>query len=311
MRATVGLDALEAGAGSSVTIGTFDGVHLGHRALTARAIDDARERRVRSVAVTWDRHPNETLRPEKTPPLLTTSARKVELLEEMGLDQVAVLPFDEELSQWPPERFAEQVLAEGLGVHAVFVGEGWRFGHRAAGDVSLLDKLGQELGFEVHEVRLVEVDGEPVSSTRTRLAVSAGEMELARALLARPFDLDGVVIRGAERGHSLGFPTANLALEPALAHPARGVYAGRARAGEQWYPAAINLGVNPTFGGDPTSSPLRVEAYLLGFSGDLYGQTLRVEFWQRLRDEIKFDGRDALVEQMRTDVERTAALLGA
>ncbi len=308
MKTVVGLAAVDAADQSAVTIGTFDGVHLGHRALIARTVDFASGRR--SVAVTWDRHPNETLRPEHVPPLLTTPERKIELLGELGLDEVVVLPFDESFSRWPPERFARDVLAGALRAQAVCVGSGWRFGHRAQGDAVLLAKLGAELGFQVEEVPLAEVAGAAVSSSRTRQAVADGDMELARALLGRPFDLDGVVIEGDKRGVELGFPTANFALDESLAHPPRGVYAGRARANDIWHPAAINLGVNPTFGGDPRTSPLRVETYLVGFDGDLYGQALRVEFWKRLREEVKFDGREALIAQMARDVEATTSLVG-
>lgn len=298
-------------APSAVTIGTFDGVHVGHRVLIARAMTVAAASSLRSVAVTWDRHPMATLRPDKVPPLLTPPERKVELLEGTGVDVMVELPFDEELSRWAPERFAERVLATGVSATAVIVGDGWRFGHKAAGDVALLADLGRDLGFTVEALPLTEVAGEPVSSSRVRAAVAAGDMDLARMLLGRPFDLSGQVIHGDDRGAELGFPTANVAPEAGLARPPRGVYAGRVRTGDDWYQAAINVGVNPTFGGDPASSPVRVEAYLLDFDADLYGEVIRTEFWARLRDERKFESVEDLIAQMKADVEAARSLVPA
>jgi riboflavin kinase/FMN adenylyltransferase len=309
VRTVVGLDALTPSTqGSAVTIGTFDGVHLGHRALIARTIAEAQARDIAAVAVTWDRHPNVTLRPDRVPPLLTTPERKVELLAETGLDLLVIVPFNKELSQWPPERFVVDVLAAGLAATAVLVGEGWRFGHKAVGDVALLAQLGEGLGMEAYGVELAELAGEPVSSSRVRAVIETGDMEMASTLLGRPFDLDGTVVHGDDRGASLGWPTANFELDPAMVRPPRGVYGGRARVGDTWYGAATNLGVNPTFGGDPGSVAPRVEAYLLDFEGDLYGEVLRVEFLTRLRDELKFDTQQELIEQIAKDVAATRAL---
>lgn len=311
MKPLVGLDALSSAGieSSSVTIGTFDGVHIGHRTLIAQTIEDAARRESESVALTWDRHPNETLRPERTPPLLTTPERKIELLAETGLDRILVLPFDRDFSQWAPERFVKEVLVAGLAAEAVFVGSGWRFGHRAMGTTDLLVEMGADLGFETLPTALEEVGGEPVSSSRVRRAVAAGDVTEARVLLGRPFDIDGPVVKGDARGEGLGFPTANIELDPRLAHPPRGVYACRARVEDIWYAAATNLGVNPTFGGDPEKIPPRVEAYLLDFHGDLYGKTLRVEFHVRLRDELKFDSAEALVSQIGQDVDAVRRVL--
>jgi riboflavin kinase / FMN adenylyltransferase len=295
---------------TAVTIGTLDGVHLGHQALLARSNGKAREESCESVAVTWDRHPNETLRPERVPLLLSSLERKLELFEEHGMDATLVLSFDVELSTWPPERFVQTVLAEGVHAKWVIVGSDWRFGHRAAGDVPLLTELGRTAGFEAEGVKLREVAGGPVSSSRVRQAVANGDVNLAHTLLGRPFDLDGKVVPGDARGRTLGVPTANIPLGPQMAHPLRGVYAGRARAGHDWYAAAINVGVNPTFGGDPLATPPWIEAHLLGFEGDLYGQSLRVEFWRRLRDEAKFETTQALVDQIEQDVELTRRVVG-
>ena len=310
MRTIVGLRNLEAPErGSAITIGTFDGVHLGHRALIARAVASAGELGCVSVVLTWDKHPNEVVHPERVPPLIATPERRIELLAERSPDLLVTLQFDHELSQWSPERFVEEVLVKGLAARTVFVGENWRFGKGATGTAQLLRELGSELGFEAEPVSLEQIEGERVSSSRIRKAVGNGDVALAGEMLGRPFDMDGIVVHGDARGRGLGFPTANVALDPKLVHPARGVYAGRARVKDVWYTAAINVGVNPTFGGDTDSTPLRVEAFLLDFDGDLYDQPIRIEFHERLRDEERFDGPEALIAQMRADVEQTRRLI--
>jgi riboflavin kinase/FMN adenylyltransferase len=303
----VGLDALEPPPeGTALAIGTFDGVHLGHRALIARALHDARQRGLRSAVLTWDRHPVATLRPGSEPPLLTSLERKIELIEPLGVDDVAVLGFDRDFSRLSPERFVTEVLVRRLGTRGVWVGAGWRFGRRAAGDVALLAELGRRLGFDAHGVTLAEVAGGPASSSRARAAVASGDLELAHALLGRPFDLDGTVIHGHHRGRSLGYPTANLLVEEGLVRPPRGIYAGEGVLADRRYRAAISVGVNPTFGGDDSSS-VRVEAYLLDFDEAIYGRVLRVSFERRLRDERRFDSVNELVEQMARDVQEAAA----
>jgi riboflavin kinase/FMN adenylyltransferase len=308
MRTVFGLDGLEpAVPGAAVTIGTFDGVHLGHRSLMARTVELAGANGLVSMVITWDRHPFETLRPERVPPLLTTAERRTEAIESVGVDALAILAFDTELSSWPPERFAADVIAKKVGGRAVVVGKGWRFGHGAVGDVGLLTSLGDELGFTVTTMDLTDVGGEPVSSSRARSAVAAGDMELARALLGRPYDMDGREVRGAGRGASLGYPTANLEHDPTVAVPARGAYAGRARARGEWFAAAVSVGVAPTFGGD---SAVTVEAHLLDFNADLYDETLRVEFWKHLHDDVAFASVADLVAQIDADVDATRALAG-
>jgi riboflavin kinase/FMN adenylyltransferase len=304
----VGLTALEPPAGGAVvTVGTFDGVHLGHRALISAAVSRARALGVAAVVVTWDRHPNETLRPGRVPAALTSRARKAELLESTGADVAAVLAFDEELSRWPPERFASDVLARGLGARCVVVGEGWRFGHRASGDAALLAQIGERLGFEVEVHALAHAHGGEISSSRVRAAIASGDVELAAQLLGRPHELEGRVIRGEQRGRALGYPTANLDVEPALARPARGVYAGEAVVADTKRAAAVNVGYNPQFGGDPATDPLRIEVHLLEFDGDLYESVLRVGFLRRLRDEQTFSSVDALVAQIARDVDAVRA----
>jgi riboflavin kinase / FMN adenylyltransferase len=292
---------------SAVTIGTFDGVHLGHQALLRTTLETASRRGLGAVALTWDRHPAMTLRPEVAPPLLTSTERRLELLAQGGIE-VAVLPFDDVLSHLSPEDFAAEILARRLNARAVIVGRGWRFGHRARGDVATLQELGTRLDFDVLPQPLTEARGGPVSSTRIRAAVAAGDMDETGGLLGRRWDFDGTVIHGDKRGAGLGYPTANLLLDPALARPARGIYAGRAQRNGSSHPAAVSVGVNPQFGGEPGRSPVRIEAYLLDFEGDLYGEVLRVELHAKLRDERAFDSVEQLVRQMDLDVEATRAL---
>ncbi len=294
----------------AVTIGTFDGVHLGHRSLIARCVARARDEGIEAAIVTWDRHPFMTLRPEHAPPMLSSPERKIELLEGTGADVLVVIPFDEEFSHWPPERFVDDVLVRGLGARAVVIGDGWRFGHKAAGDVDLLRHLGERDGFAVETIELQgSGDREIVSSSRIRDLVTSGAMEDARSLLGRPFDIDGLVVHGDGRGRDLGFPTANLEFDASIARPPRGVYAGRIHVGDSYLPAAISVGVNPTFGGQVGVSPIRIEAFILDFDGDIYGGVVRLEFWSRLRDELKFDSVDDLVAQMASDVDLTRSLV--
>lgn len=308
----MGLGALplEDVAGTVVTIGTFDGLHLGHRALINRTIAAAAEHGLESCVLTWDRHPALTLRPDTAPPSLASPERKVELVEELSPDLLVVLPFNTDLAAMEATDFATQVLARGLHARLVVVGEGWRFGRKAAGDTAVLSEIGRREGFDVDAVTLEQVTGDKVSSTRVRRAVSEGQLGLARDLLGRPFDIDGEVEHGDHRGKSLGVPTANVTPEPSLVRPPRGVYAGRARVGDVWYSAAINVGVNPTFGGDEATTPVRVEAYLLDFDADLYGHWVRIEFWERLRDELRFESSQDLIAQMHRDIDQTRAIIG-
>lgn len=311
MRTYVGLGALpiEEDRGTVITIGTFDGVHLGHRMLIAKVIADAHASDLDACVVTWDRHPAVTLRPDKAPPALSSPERKIELIGELDPDLLVVLPFDTELSTMEAEDFAGSVLSKGLHARKVIVGEGWRFGRKARGDTDLLSEVGKGAGFTVEPVELQNVAGDVASSTRIRKLLAAGEMVAARELLGRPFDLSGVVTHGDGRGKDLGIPTANVHPDPSLVRPPRGVYAGRSRVEGLWYTAAINVGVNPTFGGDESTTPVRVEAYLLDFDADLYGETIRVEFWKRLRDEKRFESAEALIDQMHADIETTRNLI--
>lgn len=305
MRILQGTRSLPVEEPASVTIGVFDGVHAGHRAVIGRAVEVARERDLRSVAVTFDRHPLETLSPGKTPKLLTTPRRKAELIDALGVDVLFVLEFTEEVSRWSPEDFVDRVLVRGLRARHVAVGASFTFGHRAAGTVAKLAELGIRHGFTAEGLETVLVDSRRVSSSSIRDALSAGDLEWPELALGRRYAVEGAVVPGAGRGRDLGFPTANLRTPDGILLPGRGVYAGRATAGDTSWPAAINIGVNPTFGREP----LHLEAYLLGFDGDLTGAVLAVEFWARLRDEVRFDGPAELGRQIARDVEATRRLV--
>ena len=305
MQIIQGTSSLPVDGPSSVTIGFFDGVHLGHQAVIRRTVELAGAHALRPTAVTFDRHPLQTLSPGKVPPLLTTLRAKAELIEAIGVERLFVLEFTEEVSRWPPEVFVDRVLARGLEARQVVVGANFTFGHRAAGNVDVLKELGAGAGFDVEGVGLFTLAGRRVSSTSVREALAEGDLDWPQQALGRRYSVEGTVVPGAGRGRDLGFPTANLRTPPGLQLPGRGVYAGRAGTGGMWWKAAINVGVNPTFGREP----LHVEAYLLDFDGTLSDEVLAVEFWARLRDEVRFDSPDALTRQMGDDVERTRGLV--
>jgi riboflavin kinase / FMN adenylyltransferase len=306
MEVLQGIGSFRPDGGSAVTVGFFDGVHVGHQAVIRRTVEAARERSLRSVALTFDRHPREVLTPHDVPQLLTTLRRKAELIETLGVELLAVMEFDQDVSRWPPERFVDQALADGLGIQHAVVGANFTFGHKAAGTTEVLAELGRARGFGVERVALTELDGRPVSSTSIRRALAEGDLSWPRRALGRRYAVEGTVVPGAGRGRDLGFPTANLRTPARILLPGRGVYAGRAHAGGEWWTAAINVGTNPTFG----EEPIHVEAFLLDFEGDLQGSVVTVEFWERLRDELRFETAEALALQMKDDVARARALLG-
>jgi riboflavin kinase/FMN adenylyltransferase len=275
-----------------LAVGEFDGVHLGHREVIRGA----------DTVLTFEPHPRLVVAPEAAPKLLTSLAVKSELIAGLGVEELVVVPFDASFARQSPQAFVDHVLVEALGARVVAVGENFRFGHKAAGDVGLL--RGQA-AFETRVARLVEVDGEVVSSSHVRGLVTAGDVRAAAHFLGAPFQLRGVVAHGDERGRALGYPTANLVPDPALVCPGHGVYACRAaiRAGDGTWrslAAATSIGVRPTF---VTGRGVLIEAYLLDFDGDLYGQELRLHFLERLRGEKRFDSVDALVVQMAADVD--------
>ncbi len=308
------LEALDpARPGAVVTIGAYDGVHLGHRLVIGEVCRLAHDRGLRSVVVTFDRHPAQVVRPESAPALLTSLDERLELLASTGIDATMVVTFDETRMNEPPEEFVREVLVDALNVKVVVVGDDFHFGRERKGNVELLIRLGAELGFEVVGLDLVGSDGHPtsgmkVSSTQIRQVLKAGDVVRAGELLGRPHEVRGVVVHGDARGRQLGFPTANVAVDPEICLPADGIYAG-------WYfrpdgtglPTAINLGRRPTFYAAQPYSLL--EAFILDFSGDLYEEVARVQFVQRLRAEMKFESIDALIDQMSADVSHAREIL--
>lgn len=296
-------------APSVVTIGFFDGVHRGHQTIIRRAVHDADERGVRSVAVTFDRHPMEVVRPGSQPRYLQSRDRKVTALVDQGVDLVLVLPFDLARSQQSPEDFVATVLAGPLRAVKVVVGANFRFGHRAAGDVVTLADLGSVHGYETEAVTLLHHGDTPISSTEVRDHLERGDVAWAAEALGRPFVLEGAVVRGDGRGRSIGIPTANVEVDERMQVPAGGVYAGHATVvgHEGTHPCVVNIGTRPTFGGETVT----VEAHLLDGERDLYGEHLAVAFVDRLRDEQRFDGVDALVAQIHADIDRARDLLRA
>ncbi|HVM14001.1 MAG TPA: bifunctional riboflavin kinase/FAD synthetase [Egibacteraceae bacterium] len=304
-RVVTGLEGVEA-APSVVSIGFFDGVHRGHQTIIRRAVRAAEQLGVRSAVVTFDRHPMEVIRPGSQPKLLMTLARRAQTLAEQGVDLVVVMPFDDELRHRSPEGFVDLVLVQPLQAVRVVVGANFRFGHKAAGDVAMLTDLGPSRGFTVEGITLLELDDTVISSTEIRACVEQGDVERAAQLLGRPHLVDGVVVRGDQRGQTLGFPTANLQVGRRVAVPARGIYAGHCHLPDgAAQPCVTNVGVNPTFGGQE----LRVEAHLLDYTGDLYGLAVAVDFRHRIRDEERFDDVPALVTQIGEDVDTARRLL--
>ncbi|MDM4723111.1 bifunctional riboflavin kinase/FAD synthetase [Micromonospora sp. WMMA1363] len=304
-----GYDAAPGGWGRSVvTIGVFDGVHQGHQATIGHAVARAGELGVTSVVVTFDPHPAEVVRPGSHPAVLTEPARKAELIEALGVDVLCVVPFTPEFSRLPAEEFAHDVLVEHLHAARVVVGDNFRFGHRAAGDVALLERLGRTFGFAVEGAPLVSAAGTVFSSTYIRSCVDAGDVMAAAVALGRPHRLEGVVVRGDQRGRELGFPTANLLCHRYAAIPADGIYAARLvrRGHREPLMAAVSVGTNPTFSGRER----RVEAYVLDFAGDLYGERLALDFVAHLRGQVRYDSIEPLVAQIAEDVERTRLALG-
>lgn len=310
-----GLEAVPTGWGHCVvTIGVFDGVHRGHQSIIGEAVRTATDRGVPSVLITFVPHPSEVVRPGSHPPVLTSIVRRAELVEDLGVDVFCALPFTLELSRMAPDEFVHEALVDRLHASAIVVGQNFRFGHKAAGDVALLERLGHTFGFTTKGVTLLTDDDVVLSATYVRSCVTAGDMRTAARVLGRPHRVDGVVERGDARGRGLGFPTANLRTDAWTAVPADGVYATRVVRLDEWgrtLPdgdlgiAAVSVGTNPTF----EVRQRRVEAYLLDFEGDLYGAVLGVEFVDRLRGMERFDSVDALIDQMHADVKRTRELL--
>jgi riboflavin kinase/FMN adenylyltransferase len=283
---------------SAVALGVFDGVHLGHRAILGLAVARARDAGLTAVACTFDPHPMEVLQPDRAPLAITTLEERLGLIEGCGVDETVVLPFTPGFAAMEPEAFVQDVLLARFGAREVVVGFNHRFGRGARGDVALLRTLGTRLGFRTHVAEPLVVAGVTVSSTEIRAALQRGDLDAAGRLLGRPYTLIGAVGRGAGRGRTLGFPTANLIpARPVLVAP--GVYACMAEVAGQKERAVVNVGIRPTFG----ETTLAVEAYLLDFAGDLYGQTMTLTFVSRIREERRFPSIQALTEQIQADAE--------
>ena len=303
------------GPGTAITIGAYDGLHLGHRAVIDRVRSTAADRGLSSGVVTFDRHPASVVRPESAPKLLCDLDQKLELLESTGVDLAVVITFDEERSTETAEDFVQSVLVDCLRARAVIVGADFHFGKGRAGNVALLDELGPRLGFDVLGMELVGTDGEVapdgerVSSTAIRHALVLGELEAANAMLGRHHEVRGVVAHGDARGRELGFPTANVSVPGSILLPADGIYAGWfERPDGSVHPTAISLGRRPTF--YETADASLLEAHLLDFEGDLYDEAVAVRFVQRLRGEVRFETVDDLVAQMARDCDAARSVLG-
>jgi riboflavin kinase / FMN adenylyltransferase len=289
-----------------VTVGTFDGVHLGHRAVIEEIDRRAKASRLRSVLVTFEPHPLEVINPSAAPPLLTLAEEKRMILAQLPVDEVTFVPFTQELRDYPPERFVREVLEARFHIAELVIGHDHGFGRGRTGDVELLRRIGREDGFVVDVVPAVLLDGRPVSSTMIRRAVAGGDLETAARALGRPYSVTGGVERGAGRGKSIGIPTINLAAtSPRKLLPPDGVYACAVEWKGGWHGAMANLGPRPTFGEHARA----LEAHLFGYDGDLYGALVTVEFVRRLRDVMRFPSADALKAQLAQDREAAVAAL--
>ncbi len=288
-----------------VAIGVFDGVHLGHQQVIRQTIADSRQHEALSVVVTFDCHPNSVVAPERTPALIYPLSKKLRVIEFFGIHTTLLVHFDKAFSQISAEEFIRGLKRDFKNIHSICVGSNFTFGHKRQGNVALLQKLGEDLKFVVHGLSAVSLDGERVSSTRIREAIRAGNLDDASQMLGRSYAVAGKIIEGDKVGRQLGFPTANLEVS-GLVLPPNGVYAAQAEVAGQAHRAAVNIGLRPTV---KNSAPLlHVEAHLLNFSGDLYGQEMELTFVEKLRDEQKFPSPEALIQQITKDVEAAKKL---
>lgn len=283
-----------------VAIGFFDGVHLGHQQILRQTVSDARQHEAISVAVTFDAHPNTIVAPQHVPPLIYPLAKKLRVIESLGVDTICVIHFDQPFSEISGEKFIRDLARDFKNIQSICVGSQFTFGHKRTGNVSLLRILGQELHFHVHGLANISLDGQTVSSTRIREAIRAGNLDFASQMLGRPYSLCGRVVEGARLGRKLGFPTANLDAT-GLVLPPSGVYAAHAEVLGKKFRAAVNIGHRPTL--QFPAPLLQVEAHLLDFDADIYGEELELTFVEKLRNEQKFPSVDALREQIARDIE--------
>ncbi|MFV0443596.1 MAG: bifunctional riboflavin kinase/FAD synthetase [Planctomycetaceae bacterium] len=299
-----GIAAFTAGRGGCLTIGNFDGVHRGHQRILGTLVAQARECGVPAVAMTFDPHPIVLLAPHRAPPNLSTLSRKTELIERCGVDVLVVVETSRELLQLAPEEFFERIVRGDLAAGGMVEGPNFYFGRDRAGDVGLLQTLCIQAGMTFEVVDPVEHNGQIVSSSVIRRAISAGQVRDAVDQLGHPYQLAGTVVSGMQRGRQIGFPTANLA-EMSTLLPADGVYAGSTRLDNRTFAAAVHIGPNPTFGDDDR----KIEVHLLGFTGDLYGQLLSVDLLSEIRPTRTFDSRDQLIRQVQQDLQSVALLV--
>jgi riboflavin kinase/FMN adenylyltransferase len=290
-----------------VAIGVFDGVHLGHQQVIRQTLADAQQHEALAVTITFDRHPNSVVAPDRVPPLIYSLPQKLRVISSFGIDATWLIRFDEAFSRRTGEEFVRTLVSDFGHLHSVCVGSQFTFGYKRSGNVALLRQLGQELHFTVHGLAAVSLDGQVVSSTRIREAIRAGELDAASQMLGRGYSLAGPVVKGDQLGRQIGFPTANLDVN-GLVLPPTGVYAAHVRVGEKMRRAVVNLGMRPTLA-RPTPSVV-VEAHLLDFDGNLYGQELEIIFVEKLREEQKFTSVDVLREQIRRDIETARQRFG-
>ena len=301
MRLFHGIDNAEIQRPTVLTLGVFDGLHLGHQLIVRTVVERARAMNAVPTVITFDPHPRAVLHPASAPPLLQTLDQKVEGFGVLGIEQTIVVRFTHEFAQIRAEEFLRDVVKERLHAKEIYLGKGFAFGHDREGNIDLLRRVSHDLGFFADEVPEVQVRGQRVSSSRVRQLLKEGKVNLARRLLGRPYGVEGMVERGDERGHRLGFPTANVHPKNRVI-PRNGVYVTGALIDGQWRRSVTNVGLRPTFGADTEPS---VETFVIDWSGDLYGDVVRVRFLHRLRDERKFDSVDELKKQIEYDVRRT------
>lgn len=290
-----------------LALGNFDGVHRGHQSLIKQLIKKKNETQGIAGAFVFEPHPTQILTPDRMPPLLSSPQRKAQLLEKYGLELLIYSPFSREIAAWTPEQFAVDFLVNQLHVKGVLVGFNYSFGHRGIGTPQLLQLLGQKHGFEVHIIPPVKVEDDVVSSTLIRQALEKGDLKTASRMLGYRPVLDGIVVEGDRRGRQLGFPTANVGIDQIYSIPARGVYAAKAWLNNQEYDAVVNIGSKPTFYNE---YPISIEAHLIGFSEEIYGQEISLSLIEKLRDEMRFASVEELIAQIGRDRDRAATIAG-
>ncbi|MBI4661845.1 MAG: bifunctional riboflavin kinase/FAD synthetase [Verrucomicrobia bacterium] len=290
-----------------VAIGVFDGVHLGHQQVIRQTITDARQHHAIPVVITFDRHPNSVVAPERTPPLIYSLAQKLRVIGSLGVEATLLITFDRSFSEQTGEKFVRNLARDFHHIHSIGVGSNFTFGHKRSGNVALLKTLGQELKFAVHGLAAVSLDGKIVSSTRIREAIRNGNLDAASQMLGRAYSASGIVARGDQLGRQIGFPTANLDVA-GLVLPPNGVYAVHTRVGDESRPSVLNIGYRPTL--KNPEPELRFEVHVLDFSGELYGQEIEITFVEKLRDEKPFPSLDALQHQIQRDVSAAQAIFG-